>query len=452
MKHKKLSTKKTHRIQEHLEQVNLFAAGIDIGSQEHYVAVPQSLDEESVRVFGCFTPDLESMADWLIKIGITTVAMESTGIYWLPAFEILDGRGIHVILVNARHAKNVTGRKTDVKDCQWLQQLHTYGLLSGGFRPEDDYCVLRAYMRQREMLTQHLSTHVQHLQKALRQMNLLLDNVITDITGKTGLTIIHHILSGQRSAKVLASYRDPRCKKTQDEIEKSLMGNYREEHLFSLKQAMELYDFYHLKRKECDLCIESHLDTFDKQFNAEDLSVIKKRKKKDKNALQFDARTRLYALCGVDLTEIDGLEEHSVLKILAETGVDMSKFKTAKHFTSWMGLSPNNKISGGKILSSKTIKTYNRAKQVFKVAAFALSNSKSALGAFYRRQRARLGAPKAINAAARKIAVIFYTMLKNKVPYISQSQQDYENQNKERLVKQLQLKAKRLGLELVPVS
>ncbi len=450
MKDKKLSKKKTDRVQEHLEHVNLFAAGIDIGSQEHYVAVPPSMDAESVKVFGCFTPDLESMADWLIKIGITTVAMESTGIYWLPAFEILDERGIEVILVNARHVKNVTGRKTDVKDCQWLQQLHTYGLLSGAFRPDDDYCVLRAYMRQREMLVNQIAMHIQHMQKALRQMNLLLDNVVTDITGKTGLLIIRSIVSGQRDANTLATYRDPRCQKSEEEIAKSLIGNYREEHLFSLKQALELYDIYHSKLKECDSCIEAHLSTLDKTAQTHVLVSKKGRKKKNKNALQFDARTTIYELCGVDLTEIDGLDEHSVLKILSETGTDMTKFKTGNHFTSWMGLSPNNKISGGKILSSKTIKTYNRAKQAFKVAAFGLSNSKSALGAFYRRQRARLGAPKAINATARKIAIIFYTMIKNKVPYVAQSQQDYENLNKERLIKQLKQKAKRLGLELVP--
>lgn len=438
------------RTQEHLEQINLYAAGIDIGSREHYVAVPQSLDKDAVKVFGCFTPDLEAMADWLIKIGITTVAMESTGIYWIPAFEILEERGLEVILVNARHVKNVSGRKTDVKDCQWLQRLHTYGLLSGGFRPKDDYCVLRSYMRQREMLVQNVSTHIQHIQKSLRQMNLLLDNVVTDITGKTGLLIIRSILNGQHDAKKLAGYRDPRCKKSAEEIAKSLMGNYRKEHLFTLKQAVELYDIYHTKISECDRRIEDCLKQLDSKFESDYLPADKKRKKKSKNALQFDARTFIYGLCGIDLTQIDGLDEHSVLKVLSETGVDMCKWKTGNHFTSWLGLSPNNKISGGKILSSKTVKTYNRAKQVFKIAALGLSNSKSALGAFYRRQRARLGAPKAINATARKIAIIFYTMIKNKTPYIAQTQQEYENKYKDRLLKQLKQKAKRLGMELVP--
>jgi transposase len=248
MKGKKNSAKNhIKRVQQHLEQVNLYAAGIDIGSREHYVAVPPSLDEESIRKFGCFTPDLDAMADWLVKIGITTVAMESTGVYWIPAFEILESRGLEVILVNARHVKNVTGRKTDVKDCQWLQQLHTYGLLNAAFRPEDDYVTLRAYMRQRETVVSHLASKIQHMQKALRQMNVLLDNVVSHITSQTGMAIIRDILSGIRDPKKLAENRDRRCKNNAETIAKSLVGNYRAEHLFSLKQSVELYDFYNEK-------------------------------------------------------------------------------------------------------------------------------------------------------------------------------------------------------------
>jgi transposase len=452
MKNKQLSERKRKRVQKHLEQINLFAAGIDIGSREHYVAVPESLAKESVRVFSCFTSDLESMADWLVQIGITTVAMESTGIYWIPAFEILESRGLEVILVNARHVKNVSGRKTDVKDCQWIQQLHTYGLLAGAFRPEDHYCVLRAYMRQREMLVSSIAVTIQHMQKSLRQMNLLLDNVVTDITGQTGVRIIRAILSGERDAKKLASFRDGRCKSSLEEITQSLLGNYRKEHLFTLKQSVELYDTYHTKLKDCDREIENQLDELEKQPASTSLPAKNRRKKNNQNAMKFNVVNYLYEICGTDLTEIDGLDEHSVLKIVSETGVNMDKWETEKHFVSWLGLSPNNKISGGKILSSKTIKTQNRAKQVFKLAAFALSNSKSGLGAFYRRIRARLGAPKAINATARKVAIIFYNMIKFKTAFRSQTQEEYDELNKKRIMKNLKQKAKQFGLELVPMT
>jgi hypothetical protein len=418
MKGKKNSTKiHKKRLQQHLEQINLYAAGIDIGSREHYVAVPPSLDEDSVKKFGCFTPDLESMADWLVKIGITTVAMESTGVYWIPTFEILESRGLKVILVNARHVKNVTGRKTDVKDCQWLQQLHTYGLLNGAFRPEDDYVTLRTYMRQRETIVSHLASKIQHMQKALRLMNVLLDNVVSHITSQTGMAIIRDILSGIREPKKLAENRDRRCKNSAEIIARSLAGNYRDEHLFALKQSVELYDFYNEKLGECDEVIYQHLNTLHKQADPSKRQVQKKRKKSSSNALRFDASINLYEICGVDLTAIDGMDEHGLLKIIAETGIDMSKWATEHRFSSWLGLSPNNKISGGKILSSSSIKTKNRAKQAFKMAAFSLSNSKSGLGAFYRRLRGRIGAPKAINATARKLAIIFYKMLKNKTEY-----------------------------------
>ncbi len=449
MKNKSSSKTKKLRTKKHLECVNLFAAGIDIGSREHYVAVPESLDPENVRVFGCFTPELNDMADWLIQIGITTVAMESTGVYWIPAFEVLESRGLEVILVNAHHVKNVSGRKTDVKDCQWLQQLHTYGLLAAAFRPEEDYCVLRSYMRQRENLISLHSMHIQHIQKSLRQMNLLLDNVVSHLTGQTGMRIIRAILSGERDPIKLASYRDPRCKNSVEVIAKSLEGNYRQDHLFTLKQSVELYDVYQQKLNDCDWAIEQHMNQLDKYDVCLDKPVKKYVKKKNTNALNFDASNSLYQLCGVDLTAIDGLDTHTVIKVLSETGVNMEKWKTASHFVSWMGLSPNNKISGGKTLSSRTVKTQNRAKHTFKLAAWALANSKSGLGAYYRRMRARLGAPKAINAAARKIAVIFYTMLKNRTAYISQTQEEYELQNKKRMMKQLNQKAKNFGFKLV---
>jgi len=281
-------------------------------------------------------------------------------------------------------------------------------------------------------------------------MNLLLDNVVSDITGLTGFKIIRAILSGERNAHKLANYRDGRCKNSVEIIAKSLNGNYRQEHIFTLKQSVELYDIYHEKLNDCDIAIEKCLSQLEKQTDATNFQAEKRRKKNNNNALKFDVVNYLYELCGTDLTKIDGLDEYSVLKILSETGINMGKWKTGKHFVSWMGLSPNNKISGGKILSSKTIKTQNRAKHVFKMVAFALSNSKSGLGAFYRRLRSRIGAPKAINATARKVAIIFYNMLKYKTSFITQTQEEYNEENKERLIKKLNNKAKQLGLELVP--
>ncbi|HGG64237.1 MAG TPA: IS110 family transposase [Rhodobacteraceae bacterium] len=450
MKNKPSSGRARKRLNKHLEQINLYAAGIDIGSESHYVAVPEGLDDEPVRRFCCFTGDLERMADWLVRIGIQTVAMESTGIYWIPCFEILEERGLEVLLVNARHVKNVSGRKSDVSDCQWLQQLHTYGLLSGAFRPEEQVTALRAYMRQRETLVRYASSHIQHMQKALRQMNLLLDNVVTDITGKTGMSIIRAIVEGERDPDKLAAYRDPRCRKSVQEIARSLKGHYREEHLFALRQSVELYDSYLAQIRACDEAIERQLSLFDAQGDPDQLPVNKK--KSALNAPAFDVRSELYRMCGVDLTAIDGVSDITALKVIAETGTDMSRWKNEKHFASWLGLSPGNKISGGKILSSKTKPTANRAAAALRMAAFALSNSQSALGAYYRRMRSRHGAPKAITATAHKLARLIYSMLKHGTEYVDQGQDYYEQQYKERLMKNLKRKAAQLGFVLVPSS
>jgi len=338
MKNKPSPGRAHKRLSKHLEQINLYAAGIDIGSESHYVAVPEGLDDEPIRSFSCFTADLERLADWLVRIGIQTVAMESTGIYWIPCFEILEERGLEVLLVNARHVKNVSGRKTDVLDCQWLQQLHTYGLLAGAFRPEEQITALRAYMRQRTTLVRYAGSHIQHMQKALRQMNLLLDNVVTDITGKTGMTIIRAIMEGERDANKLAAYRDPRCKKSVQEIANSLKGHYREEHIFALCQSVELYDTYKAKIIACDEAIEQQLNHFDGQGGSDPLPVNKK--KPVTNTPAFDVRGELYRMCGVDLIAIDGVSDITALKVISEIGIDMSRWKSEKHFASWMGLSP----------------------------------------------------------------------------------------------------------------
>ncbi len=393
------SPKAQKRIDGHLETINLYAAGIDIGSETHYVAIPQELDDQPVRSFPCFTADLENMAQWLINAGITTVAMESTGIYWIPAFEILESHGLEVRLVNARYVKNVAGRKTDVEDCQWIQQLHTYGLLNTAFRPDEEVCALRAYMRQRDNLVANRASHIQHMQKALRQMNLLLDNVVTDITGKTGLTIIRCIVEGERDPLQLAKHRDPHCKKTEQQIARSLKGHYRAEHLFALQQSVELYDVYDEKISACDRALASQLKQFDSKADDSDNMPDKPvKKRKSSSSPDFDVRSELYRVTGVDLTAIDGIDENTALKILSETGTDMNRWPTAKHFASWLGLSPENKISGDKILSCKTKRIPNRASKALRMAAYSLTNSKSALGGYYRRMRSRLGAPKAITA------------------------------------------------------
>jgi len=448
MKNKPSTDRARKRLTKHLEQINLYAAGIDIGSESHYVAVPEGLDDEPVRCFSCNTGDLEKLADWLVQIGIQSVAMESTGIYWIPLFEILEERGLEVLLVNARHVKNVSGRKSDVLDCQWLQQLHTYGLLAGAFRPPEQVTALRAYMRQRGTLVRYAGSHIQHMQKALRQMNLLLDNVVTDITGKTGMTIIRTILQGERDPHKLAAYRDRRCKKSEQAIAQSLHGHYREEHLFALRQSVELYDTYHAKILACDEAIEQQLKRFDAQGDPQQLRAGKKNKAA--NAPAFDVRGELYRMSGVDLTAIDGINDITALKVLAETGTDMSRWKSEKHFSSWLGLSPGNKISGGKILSSKTKPTTNRAAAALRMAAFTLSNSKSALGAYYRRMRSRQGAPKAITATAHKLARLIYSMLKHGTEYVDQGQDYYEQQYQDRVMKNLKQRAAQMGFALVP--
>jgi len=450
MENKPASERARKRLTQHLEQINLYAAGIDIGSENHYVAVPEGLDDEPVRNFSCFTGDLEKMADWLVRIGIQTVAMESTGIYWIPAFEILEERGLKVLLVNARHVKNVSGRKTDVLDCQWLQQLHTYGLLEGAFRPEDDIVGFRAYVRQRGTLVRYASSHIQHMQKAMRQMNLLLDNVVTDITGKTGMTIIRAILSGQRNPEELAGYRDRRCKKSAQEIAKSLHGHYRDEHLFALRQSVELYDTYTMKIQACDEAIEQQLKRL--EGRGDPAQLTKGKGSKPANTPAFDVRNELYRMSGVDITRIDGISEITALKVLSETGVDMMRWKSQKHFASWLGLSPGNKVSGGKILNSKTKRTTNRAAAALRMAAFTLSNSKSALGAYYRRMRSRHGSPKAITATAHKLARLIYSMLTNGTEYVDQGQDYYERQYQDRVLKNLKRTAKQMGLTLVPAS
>ena len=437
---------------EALKQINFNAAGLDIGAAEIWVAVPEERDEQTVRSFETFTVDLHALADWLTACEVDTVAMESTGVYWIPIFEILEERGFEVLLVNARHIKNVTGRKTDVLDCQWIQQLHTYGLLRGSFRPSAEIAALRSYVRHRDNLLRYRAAHIQHMQKALHLMNVQLTNVLSDVTGITGMQIIRDIIAGVREPITLAQYRDPRCHSTEDEIAKALTGNYRQEHVFALQQAVELYDFYTRQLQNCDAEIEKMYSSFVPKVDIMDKPLSPAKKKKRKNAPDFDLRSQLYQTCGVDLTRVDGLDSILVQDIIAEIGVDMSKWKTSKHFSSWLRVCPYNDISGGKVLKSKTGKTTNRANRALRLAARSAGKSDSAIGAFYRRIRARHGAPKAITATAHKIARIVYHMLKYQEEYRDSGADAYEAQYQDRVLKNLKRKAKKFGMKLEPLA
>ena len=421
-----------------------------MGASSHFVAVPAYRAEPQVREFAAYTADLYRLADWLADCEIESVVMESTGVYWIPLFGVLEDRGFAVMLVDPRRIKNVPGRKTDVLDCQWLQQLHTYGLLSGAFRPDGDIRRLRGYLRQRAMLVEYASQHIQHMQKALTQMNVKLHHVISDITGKTGMDIIAAIVSGQRDPRKLARLRDPRIKADEATIARSLQGHWREEHIFELTQALELYRFYQDKIAECDREIEAQLERFEDRSDGEPPAPNGK-KRNQKNAPRFDVQGQLYRMTGVDLTRIDGVDAYTALKVISEIGADMTKWPSAKHFASWLGLSPNNRITGGRVISSKTKPSANRAAAALRMAANALHRSDSALGAFLRRKKAHLGAPKAITATAHKLARLIYTMLRYGQEYVDAGAEHYERQYQQRALRAAKRRAAQLGYQLVPM-
>jgi transposase len=437
-----------------LEQLNLNAAGIDVGATEHWVAVPADRDVQPVQRFGAFTADLYALAAWLRQCQIDTVVMESTGVYWIALFEVLEERGFDVKLVDAHQARQVPGRKTDVGDCQWLQELHTYGLLRGAFRPEDEVCVLRSYLRQRSMLVAMASRTVQHMQKALEQMNLKLTEVVSDITGKTGMTIIRAILAGERDPQRLATSRDKRCKHDHATIAKALTGHWRAEHLFALQQAVDQYDFLAQQLRACDGQIEGCLQAFvpDVETDAPQAPPARTWRSSRSNPLSFEVQAYLEAMTGVDLTQIDGIESLTALKVLSEIGLDMTRWPTSKHFASWLGLCPGNKLSGGKRYRMRSKPSANRAATALRLAAQGVANSHSALGAYYRRMRARLGAPKAMTATAHKLARLVYSMLRYGTAYVDAGQQAYEQKYRDRVLTNLQRKAKAFGYKLVHVE
>ena len=437
---------------QHLQHIKPHAAGIDIGATRHFVAVPEGDGEEAVREFATFTTELHRLADWLVQCGVDTVAMESTGVYWIPLYELLEARGFEVVLVNARHVKNVPGRKTDVLDCQWLQQLHSYGLLEGAFRPTEQVCALRAYLRQRATWVEYASAHIQHMQKALNQMNVQIHHVVSDLSGVTGMKIVRAIVAGERDPYVLAAYRDPRCKSSVQTIAKALQGHYREEHLFALQQALELYDTYQAQIQACEGAIERQLQQIETRVDSDTPPLGKPARRTHGQKLGFDVRAHLYRITGVDLTRIDGIQAATALAIISEIGLDMSRWKSEKHFTSWLSLCPGNKKSGGKTLSGKTKPSANRAATALRLAANTLHHSQSALGAYFRRLKSRLGTPKAITATAHKLARLVYSMLTHGMQYVDQGQDYYEKQYQHRVLRNLQRKAQSLGYELVPAE
>lgn len=432
-----------------LSTIHPDAAGIDIGSTFHVVAVPSDRDDQPVRTFRTFSSDLHQLADWLTEVGITTVAMESTGVYWIPVFEILEARGFEVLLVNARDVKHVPGRKSDVNDAQWLQQLHQHGLLRGSFRPRDGVVRLRAYLRHRDRLVDYAAAHIQHMQKALMQMNVQLHHVVTDITGLTGMRIIRAIVAGNHAPEQLAEFRDRRCHASEDTIREALIGNYRPEHVFALRQALELYDFHQAKIAECDVEIEVVLGGLNTQRTTPDAPLPSVRHAKGQNEPAFDVRPALYTLLGADLSQIHGFGPYTVLRLVAECGDDMTKWPTAKHFTSWLSLAPGNKISGGRLLSSKTRRSSNRATALLRIAAVNIGKTQTALGAFYRRLAARTGKAKAVTATARKLAILFYNALRHGMTYVDPGVSAYEERYRQRVIHNLHRRAKSLGFTLV---
>jgi len=432
-----------------LPVINPRAAGIDIGSRFHVAAVPSALSDQPIQTFQAFTVDLKRMADWLVSIGIESVVMESTGVYWVPVFEVLESAGLDVIVANARETRSVPGRKSDINDAQWLQRLHACGLLRASFRPGRDIAALRAYLRHRERLLDYASAHIQHMQKALTFMNIQLHHVVQDITGATGMKIIRAIVGGERNPHVLAKFRDIRCKSSEETICSALVGNYQPEHVFALTQSLALYDFYQLRVDDCDMQIEQALTVLKAGQPEPEHPMPKARHRtKQPNAVNFDVRTALYQLIGVDLTQIHGIGPFLALRLIAECGTDLSKWRTAKQFTSWLTLSPGCKISGGKVLSAHSRKSKNRLTAHLRLAAVTVGKTNTALGAFYRRLSARIGKAKAVTATARKIAVLFYNAMRFGMHYSDPGADQYEQKYRERVIKQLHRRAAEFGFEL----
>lgn len=455
------------RVPRGLEAIEPNAAGIDVGARAHYVSVPEDRDPQPVQCFGCFTPQLEALARWLLACGIRTVVLESTGVYWIPVYRVLEAHGLDVRLVDARHVKYVPGRKTDVADCQWLRQLHTFGLLAGAFVPPQRVAALRAYWRQRRELIESCSREIEHMQKALTQMNLHLHVVLSDITGVSGLRILRAIVQGERDPLTLARLAHPSVQRGEEEFVQALTGHYTDEQVFILTQALELYDVFQEKIQACDRRLGLHLADLptpparvpadapaDGPADTSAPALAKRRAshKRRKNEPHFDLRAEVERLAGVDLTRIDGVDAMTAFTVCSEIGFDVSAFATDKHFASWLGLCPNNTVTGGRVKRRRTRRTQNRAAHALRLAAQSLHRSDSYLGAYYRRLRSRLGAPKAITATAHKLSRLIYALLKHGHAYVDRGQEHFEQQHRARTLKNVVRRARELGLEVVDLA
>lgn len=447
-----------------LKQIHAHAAGIDAHAKEHFVAVPAGSTPAGfinpspdlppfVRVFGTNTADLEALTLWLRQCGVTTVAVESTGVYHLALVEVVQKHGLEIIIVDPRQTANAPGRpKTDVLDCQWIQRLHSYGLLRASFVPEPQIRKLRAYERQREMLLRYAASHVQHMQKALELMNCKLTEVVTDIVGMTGMLIIKAIVRGTRDPVKLAKYRHENCKASEREIAAALQGTWQEEYVFELRQALKLYEEYHRRLRDCEEEIEACLQTFADKSAGKPLAPRGRKRGKAKNAVRFDARSLLLKMAGVDVTVLEGIDETTALVLLSELGHDLSKFPTERQFTSWLGLCPNHRGSAGKVRKRQVKRSASRANRAFRLAASGCHHAKNALGAFYRRIAARSGGAKAVVATARKLAERFYRLLTKGGEYVRQDMDHYEKTYRMKVTKGLAQRAQELGYQLVPIT
>ena len=435
--------------EEKFEVLRPDAAGVDIGSREIWISVPPDRSDEPVRVFGVTTPCLQAAADWLKACGVRSVAMESTGVYWVPLYEILEERGFEVWLVNSREAKSVPGRKSDVLDCQWIRRLHTYGLLRRSFRPTAKIVELRQYMRQRDTLVHSAGDQVRRMHKALTLMNIHFQTVISDITGKTGMAIIRDIVAGVRDSAVLASHRDPRCRASVETIEEALTGNYQPEHVFALRHALKLYDLHQELILECDAESARLLDSINEQAGRDVKPTPRKHLKRKAKAASVDYASRMHALVGVDLTALPGLSDYSVATLVAEIGTDMTLWKTTSHFTSWLRIVPRTDITGGKAKSRRTLPRGNRASQILRMAAVNAGRTRTAIGAFFRNFARRKGKAEAVVATAHKLARIIYTMILNQTDFEDVGVSGWEQQRRERTLRSLKRRAKVLGFRLV---
>ena len=439
-----------------LEVVHPDAAGIDIGNESHYVAVPPSRDSQPVRRFGCTTAELKAMAGWLKQSGIRTVAMQSTGVYWIAVYDVLEAAGLEVYLVNARETKNLPGRKSDVQESQWLMKLHTYGLLRNSFRPPQEIRTMRTYWRQRNDLVRAAGRHIQRIQKTLTQMNIQLANVLSDVSGMTGQTIIKAILEGERDPHKLAAFRDFRVKASEEEIARSLEGHWQEDLLFVLKQEQDGYEFCQKQMAECDRRLKQYLQQREDRSQGATLPEEKRkerlRKKKKGNAPGFDLRAELFRMTGTDLSQIDGIDVTTAMTILSEAGWDMSKWETEDHFVSWLRLCPDNRISGDKIIGKGRLPTNNRVTLALKMAASTLRLSNTYLGAQFRRLRTKLGAPIAIKAMAAKLARLVYRMLRYGMQFVDRGAKFYEAQHRNQQISYLKWKAAKLGFKILEAS